>query len=231
MSVKIRLARRGSKKRPFYHVVVANSRDARDGSFIEKVGTYNPMLQKEDDKRVTLVVDRIKYWLSVGAQPSDRVLRFLSDAGITEKYTIKTNQTKKPLPKAKAQEKAKVLAEKQKALEEADKQSEQKANAYGIKGFVKIKTFTENPRSIFKYTPVFDRFLKKYNLKFVRMCNSNIVIAYIEGVCSRNMAEAFKGLELFVSRSSILKDDEMLLSDFVGFEVRYWKTYYCIIIL
>ena len=128
MSVKIRLARRGSKKRPFYHVVVANSRDARDGSFIEKVGTYNPMLQKEDDKRVTLVVDRIKYWLSVGAQPSDRVLRFLSDAGITEKYTIKTNQTKKPLPKAKAQEKAKVLAEKQKALEEADKQSEQKAN-------------------------------------------------------------------------------------------------------
>lgn len=128
MSVKIRLARRGSKKRPFYHVVVANSRDARDGSFIEKVGTYNPMLQKEDDKRVTLVVDRIKYWLSVGAQPSDRVLRFLSDAGITEKYTIKTNQTKKPLPKAKAQEKAKVLAEKQKALEEADKRSEQKAN-------------------------------------------------------------------------------------------------------
>ena len=93
-------------------------------------------------------------------------------------------------------------------------------DAYGVKGFVKIKTFTESPRSIFKYTPIFDRFLKKYNLKFVRMCNSNIVIAYIEGVCSRNMAEAFKGLELFVSRSSILKDDEMLLSDFVGFEVR-----------
>ncbi len=128
MSVRIRLARRGSKKRPFHHIVVANSRDARDGNFIEKVGTYNPMLKKEDPKRVTLVVDRIKYWLSVGAIPSDRVSRFLGEAGLAEKYVIK-NQTKKPLPKAKAQEKAKALAEKQAAELEAKKQAEEQAKA------------------------------------------------------------------------------------------------------
>ena len=68
MSVKIRLSRKGTKKRPFYHIVVANSRNARDGSFIEKVGTYNPMLAREDEKRIVLVADRIKYWLSQGAQ-------------------------------------------------------------------------------------------------------------------------------------------------------------------
>ena len=119
MSVKIRLSRKGSKKRPFNHIVVTNSRNARDGSFIEKVGTYNPMLPREDAKRVTLVVDRIKYWLSQGAQPSDRVARFLSEAGITEKYVVNTKQTKKPMPKAKAQERAKALAEKLAAEAEA----------------------------------------------------------------------------------------------------------------
>ena len=129
MSVKIRLSRKGTKKRPFHHIVVANSRNARDGSFIEKVGTYNPMLPREDEHRVTLVVDRIKYWLSQGAQPSDRVARFLSDAGITDKYVVKTNQTKKPLPKAKAQARAKKLEEKRLAAEEAKKQAEEAAKA------------------------------------------------------------------------------------------------------
>lgn len=129
MSVKIRLSRKGTKKRPFHHIVVANSRNARDGSFIEKVGTYNPMLPREDEKRVTLVVDRIKYWLSQGAQPSDRVARFLSEAGITDKYVVNTKQTKKPMPKAKAQERAKALAEKQAAAEEAKKQAEEAAKA------------------------------------------------------------------------------------------------------
>ena len=129
MSVKIRLSRKGTKKRPFHHIVVANSRNARDGSFIEKVGTYNPMLPREDEKRVTLVVDRIKYWLSQGAQPSDRVARFLSEAGITDKYVVNTTQTKKPLPTAKAQERATALAEKQAAAEEAKRQAEEAAKA------------------------------------------------------------------------------------------------------
>ena len=129
MSVKIRLSRKGTKKRPFYHIVVANSRNARDGSFIEKVGTYNPMLAREDEKRITLVTDRIKYWLSQGAQTTDKIARFLSDAGITGKYVVNTKQTKKPLPKAKAQERAKALAEKLAAAEEAKKQAEEQAKA------------------------------------------------------------------------------------------------------
>ena len=87
------------------------------------------MLPREDAKRVTLVVDRIKYWLSQGAQPSDRVARFLSEAGITEKYVVNTKQTKKPMPKAKAQERAKALAEKLAAEAEAKKQAEEAAKA------------------------------------------------------------------------------------------------------
>ena len=129
MSVKIRLSRKGSKKRPFNHIVVANSRAPRDGDFIEKVGTYDPMLPKEDPKRVVLVTDRIKYWLSIGAQPSDKVARFLSEAGITGKYVINDKQTKKPLPKAKAQERAKAQEEKRLAAEEAKKQAEAEAQA------------------------------------------------------------------------------------------------------
>jgi small subunit ribosomal protein S16 len=129
MSVKIRLSRKGSKKRPFYHIVVANSRAPRDGDFIEKVGTYNPMLAREDAKRITLVSDRIKYWLSIGAQPTDKVARFLGDAGLTEKYTINDKQTKKPLPKAKAQERLKQQEEKRLAEEEAKRQAEAEAQA------------------------------------------------------------------------------------------------------
>ena len=85
MAVAIRLARGGSKKRPYYRIVVADSRNARDGRFIEKVGTYNPLLAKDSPERVKLDTDRITHWLSVGAQPSDRVLRFLDAAGIKER--------------------------------------------------------------------------------------------------------------------------------------------------
>src|SRR5918995_4764998 len=85
MAVAIRLARGGSKKRPYYRIVVADSRNARDGRFIEKVGTYNPLLAKDSPDRVKLDAERISHWLSVGAQPSDRVLRFLDAAGIRER--------------------------------------------------------------------------------------------------------------------------------------------------
>src|SRR6185312_5248862 len=85
MAVSIRLSRGGAKKRPYYRIVVADSRNARDGRFIEKVGTYNPLLAKDSPERVKLDADRIQHWLSVGAQPSDRVLRFLDAAGIRER--------------------------------------------------------------------------------------------------------------------------------------------------
>jgi small subunit ribosomal protein S16 len=104
MALAIRLARGGSKKRPYYRVVVADSRSPRDGRFIEKLGTYNPLLAKDSPERVKLDADRISHWLSVGAQPSDRVLRFLDAAGIKERAA--RNNPKKGLPGDKAKERA-----------------------------------------------------------------------------------------------------------------------------
>jgi|SRR5579872_2807768 len=110
MSLKIRLARGGAKKRPFYAIVVADARSPRDGRFIEKLGTYNPMLERGHAERVTLKEERIKHWLGVGAQPSERVARFFGDAGLIEK-PAHHERPKKSTPKAKAQERAKQAAE------------------------------------------------------------------------------------------------------------------------
>ena len=116
MSLKIRLARGGAKKRPFYRIVVADSRMPRDGRFIERVGTYNPMLPKEHPERVNLKTERIQHWLSVGARPSDRVAKFLGGAEILP-MPVPREQTKKNLPKAKAQERLKEAEEKARAEE------------------------------------------------------------------------------------------------------------------
>ena len=105
MSLKIRLARGGAKKRPFYAIVVADARSPRDGRFIEKLGTYNPMLDKGHADRVTLKEERLKHWLGVGAQPTERVARFLGEAGIAEKPEIRETPSKSA-PKAKAQARA-----------------------------------------------------------------------------------------------------------------------------
>ena len=110
MSLKIRLARGGAKKRPFYSIVVADSRSPRDGRFIERVGTYNPMLDRSHADRVTLKTERIQHWLGVGALPTDRVARFFGDAGLIEKPPTPDNPIKSK-PKAKAQERAKAAAE------------------------------------------------------------------------------------------------------------------------
>jgi small subunit ribosomal protein S16 len=120
MSLKIRLARAGAKKRPYYRIVIADSRCPRDGRYIEKVGTYNPLLPR-DGERVKLVEDRIKHWMSVGAQPTDRVLRFLDKAGMA-KRDARSNPTKgEPGKKRVEREEAKVAAaaEKAKAAAEA----------------------------------------------------------------------------------------------------------------
>lgn len=118
MSVKIRLARGGAKKRPHYSIVVADTRSPRDGRFIERVGTYDPMLKKEDPKRVVLKEDRVRHWLGVGALPTDRVARFLGEAGISTVPAIKETP-KKSAPKAKAQERAKEAAARTSAAAEA----------------------------------------------------------------------------------------------------------------
>ena len=118
MSVKIRLSRSGTKKRPYYRIVVADVRSPRDGRYIEKVGTHNPMLPKDHEDRLHLVEDRIKYWLSKGAQPTDRVAIFLGKAGLME-MPAQANNPQKAKPKAKAQERLAEKEEKAQAAKEA----------------------------------------------------------------------------------------------------------------
>jgi len=128
MSLKIRMARGGAKKRPFYRIVVTDSRMPRDGRFIERVGTHNPMVAKDHPDRVNLKEERIKYWLGVGAKPSTRVARFLADVGLYEKPPIPTGQTKKDKPKPKTLERLAAKEDADKAAAEA-KEAEAKAEA------------------------------------------------------------------------------------------------------
>ena len=113
MALSIRLSRGGSKKRPYYRIVVADARSPRDGKYLEKIGTYNPLLAKDSEQRVQLDSDRARHWLGVGAQPTDRVARFLDQAGVKER-AARNNPNK-----GKPGEKAIERAEKQRAAEEA----------------------------------------------------------------------------------------------------------------
>ena len=121
MSMKIRLARGGSKKRPFYSIVASDSRMPRDGRFLEKLGTYNPLLAKDDENRVKMDLDRIKHWLGQGAQPTDRVLRFMAEAGLAERAARVNPDKAKPGKKAqeRSAEKAQKAADAAAAASEA----------------------------------------------------------------------------------------------------------------
>ncbi len=119
MSVKMRLSRGGSKKRPYYYVVIANSQSPRDGKYIEQVGTFNPMLKKDDENRTKLNTERIQHWLKAGAQPTDRVMRLLDAAGLAKRTA--SNNPEKAKPKKKAQERLKLAEEAKAKAAEADK--------------------------------------------------------------------------------------------------------------
>jgi len=110
MAVKIRLSRGGSKKRPYYYVVVAHATSPRDGRYIEQIGTFDPMLNKDNPERIKLLDERVKHWLGVGAQPTDRVLRLLDAKGLAKRTP--SNNPEKAKPKKKAQERAAAEAEK-----------------------------------------------------------------------------------------------------------------------
>jgi small subunit ribosomal protein S16 len=131
MAVSLRLSRGGAKKRPYYRIVVADSRAPRDGKYLEQVGTYNPVLSKEDPARVKLVEDRVRYWLGVGATPTDRVHRFLDKAGILERKP--TVNAKKGEPganaKARAEDKAKKIEEAAEAAAAAEEEAKAAAAA------------------------------------------------------------------------------------------------------
>ncbi|MEX0860754.1 MAG: 30S ribosomal protein S16 [Cucumibacter sp.] len=110
MSLKIRLARAGAKKRPYYQIVVADIRAPRDGKFLERVGSYDPMQPRDSDRRIVLETDRIKHWLSVGARPTDRVLRFLDAAGLLKREPRNNPERAKPGAKAIERREAKQAA-------------------------------------------------------------------------------------------------------------------------
>jgi len=127
MAIKIRLARGGSKKRPFYRIVAADSRMPRDGRFIEKLGTYNPLLPKDSEDRVKMDVEKVQAWISKGAQPTDRIARMLEAAGVAEKTERQNPQ--KAEPGKKAQERLSEKAEKRQAAEVAAREAEEAAKA------------------------------------------------------------------------------------------------------
>jgi small subunit ribosomal protein S16 len=127
MAVKLRLARGGAKKRPYYHIVVADATSPRDGRYIERIGSYNPMLPKDSAERVKINEERAKYWLSVGAQPTDRVARFLDAAQLLKREA--RNNPEKAKPKKKAQERLKAAEEAAKAAAEEAKSGGEAAEA------------------------------------------------------------------------------------------------------
>lgn len=127
MAMKIRLARGGSKKRPFYRIVAADSRMPRDGRFIEKLGTYNPLLPKDSEDRVKMDIEKIEAWIAKGAQPTERVTRMLEAAGVREK--TERNNPKKGAPGKKAQERVQEKADKAAAAAEAANAPAEEASA------------------------------------------------------------------------------------------------------
>jgi small subunit ribosomal protein S16 len=127
MAIAIRLSRGGAKKRPYYRIVVSDVRSPRDGKYLEQIGTYNPVLAKDSPERVKINEDRARYWLGVGAQPTDRVARFLDAAGIRERAA--RNNPKKGEPGEKAKERAEEKAAKIAEAEEAKRAAEEEAKA------------------------------------------------------------------------------------------------------
>ncbi len=131
MALKIRLARAGSKKRPYYHIVIADARAPRDGRFIERIGSYSPLLPKDSVDRVKVNVERAKYWLSVGAQATDRVARFLDEIGLLKREARQNLKKGEPGAKAKerATEKAQAVADAKVAEEEAKNAPKEEVSA------------------------------------------------------------------------------------------------------
>lgn len=129
MSLKIRLSRGGAKKRPFYRIVVADSRSPRDGRYIEKIGTFNPLLPRDSDDRIKLDTDRVKHWLSNGALPTDRVLRFLDAEGLMKREARNNPEKAKPGKKRLEREEAKRAAEEAKAAEAKEAAEKEAADA------------------------------------------------------------------------------------------------------
>ena len=148
MALKIRLARGGAKKRPYYNLVIADCRSPRDGRFVEKVGTYNPMVAADHAERLVLKEDRIKYWLSVGAQPTDRLAKFFGQRHLMAMPEARQN-SQKAQPKKKAQERIKAETTRQEALKkEAEAQKQSMEDAKNAADVAAAEASTSNNNSI-----------------------------------------------------------------------------------
>src|SRR5260221_9037421 len=229
MALKIRLARGGAKKRPFYSIVIADSRSPRDGRFIEKVGTYNPMVDKGHAERLVIKEERVKHWLGVGALPTDRVAKFFGDVGLGAKPGRRETPSRSA-PKAKAQERAKAADEAAKAAApEAEGESLGRAGtprlcvgiitgAQGVRGAVRIKSFTAVPEAVAAYGPVADEAgQREFALRPVGRAKG-VVIATIAGVADRDAAERLKGVRLYVARDKLPApgEEEYYHADLIG---------------
>src|SRR5205823_4319064 len=193
MALAIRLTRGGAKKRPYYRIVVADARAPRDGRFIEKIGTYNPLLAKDSPERVKLDGERIKHWLSVGAQPTDRVSRFLDSAGNKER-AARTNPNKAE-PGEKAME---------------------RAGAHGIHGEVRLQLFAESGDSLARNRALFVGG-RELTLESVRDGGAT-AIARFAGIADRSAAEALRGSLVEIDRSALppLEAGEYYHADVIG---------------
>ncbi len=146
MAVKMRLARHGAKKRPYYHIVVADARAPRDGRYIERVGSYNPMVPKDHAERLVIKEDRVKHWLSTGAQPTERVARFLGNLGVMPKFDYRESP-KRSTPKAKAQERVKEKEDQKVQREEEAKAAAEEAKVASVAAAEAAKAAAEAPEA------------------------------------------------------------------------------------
>ena len=153
MSVKIRLSRAGAKKRPFYHIVIADANSPRDGKFIERVGTYNPMLPADHADRVTLVTERLTHWLANGAQPTDRVARFLGKAGLITDAGL--SPSSRSSPRRRRRRRSAPLSARKPPLKAGSDAVDDRlilmgviGKPHGVRGLVRVNAFTEDPDAL-----------------------------------------------------------------------------------
>ncbi len=230
MSLKIRLSRAGAKKRPFYRIVVADARMPRDGRFVEKIGTFDPLKAKDDATRLVLDQDKAKAWLAKGAQPTDRVLRLLDSLGLAKREPRLNPEKSKP--KKKAQERAAAAqAAAAKAADAPRPEPLRKPDRLvlvgvfgapqGVRGEIRVKSFTREPRAIGAYGALTDKGLTNvFVLERLRPLRDNMVVVKVKGVETRSAAAMLTGVEIFARRGQLPEpgEDEFYYDDLVGLE-------------
>ena len=229
MSLKIRLSRGGAKKRPFYRVVVANSRSPRDGRFIERLGTFDPLKAKDAADRLVLDAEKAKEWIGKGATPTDRVARLLESVGVGKRE--KRNNPEKALPKKKAQERAAAAGRRRSRRRVSDNAPPASKPGrelvllgrfgapHGVRGEIRLQSFTADPLAIASYGPLFDKSgARSFVLAHVRPQGKDMLVARVEGVTDSAGAEKLTRIELYAPRAKLPEpdEDEFYLADLEG---------------